>query len=101
MPFNDNNPHSSGMTDAMPDPHGQAALLLVESLIHALLERSIISIGEAIDVVETAASVQIDVAEAADPAGAPMWRSHTLLDAIIQTLRLYDDSGSTPIGSGP
>ncbi len=30
---------------SMPDAHGHAALLLVESLIHGLLARSIITIG--------------------------------------------------------
>jgi hypothetical protein len=77
----------------MPDSHGYAALLLVESLIHELIGRSIISNRTAIEIVEIADSVQLDVAEAADGLGSPMWRSHALLLAIAQSLR-HDDNGS-------
>ncbi len=78
---------------AIPDPHGQAALLLVESLIHGLLERSIIDADAAIEIIEAADSVQVEVAEAADGAGAPMWRSHALLSVIAQSFQLYGDRG--------
>ena len=37
---------------------GAAALLLAESLIHALVKRSILSVAEAIDVIEIAAEVE-------------------------------------------
>lgn len=94
MPTNDNDPAVRGLTP-MPDPHGQAALLLVESLIHGLITRSIISNGDAIEIVEIADSVQVEVAEAADGAGAPMWRSHALLSAIADSLKL-DGDGSPP-----
>jgi hypothetical protein len=43
-------------------PHGRAALLLVESLIHALLEKSVISHGEAIDIIDIAADVEAELA---------------------------------------
>ena len=78
------------------DPHGHAALLLVESLIHGLLSRSIIGLGDAIDIVESADSVQVEIAEAAREADAPMWRSHTLLDAIAMSLKSDGDGGSVP-----
>ena len=42
MPNNDDNSAMLGAMPPMLDPHGHAALLLVESLIHGLLERSII-----------------------------------------------------------
>ena len=83
MPTEDDDSAMRGILSAMPDPHGQAALLLVESLIHGLLASSVISIGDAIEIVETADSVQVEFAEAADGAGAPMWRSHALLTAIV------------------
>ena len=75
----------------MPDAHGQAALLLVESLIQGLLERSMISVDDAIDIVETANDVQVDVAEAADGHGAPMWRGHALLSSIAASLKQIGD----------
>ncbi len=97
MPKNKNDPAKWGTEQPMPDPHGHAALLLVESLIHRLLERSIISTADAIEIVETADDVQIEVAEAADGHGAPMWRSHALLRSIADSLRQDSDGRSTPL----
>ncbi len=97
MPTNDNHSAMCGTTPPMPDPHGHAALLLVESLIHGLLERSIISTGDAIEIVETADSVQVDVAEAADGHGAPMWRSHALLSSIAESLKRDGGNRPTPL----
>ena len=83
-----------------PDTHGQAALLLVESLIHGLCENALLTTGEAIEIAERAVSVQFDRAEAADGAAAPMWRSHSLLTAIATSLRTDDCGPSSPrIGS--
>jgi hypothetical protein len=102
MSSNDNDPSARGPTAPLPDPHGHAALLLVESLIHGLLGRSMISVADAIEIVETADSVQVEVAEAADGYGAPMWRSHALLKAIADSLKLDLDSGpTTPIRPVP
>ena len=95
MPTNDNDSATPGLFPPLPDPHGQAALLLVESLIHGLLARSIISNGDAIDIVEGADSVQVEMAEAADGASAPMLRSHALLSAIAESLK-YDGDGRSP-----
>jgi hypothetical protein len=93
MSSNDNDSSTRGLAAPSPDPHGHAALLLVESLIHGLLARSMISVADAIEIVETADSVQVEVAEAADGLGAPMWRSHALLKAIADSLKLDLDSG--------
>ncbi|WP_174298911.1 hypothetical protein [Sphingomonas bacterium] len=101
MPSNDNDLAAQGITPPLPDPHGQAALLLVESLIHGLLARSIITLGDAIDIVETADSVQVEVAEAADGAGAPMWRSHALLTAMISSLKSDSDDDTAPLQPVP
>ncbi len=93
----DNDLPVRGVTPPLPDPHGQAALLLVESLIHGLLERSILSVTDAIEIVSTADDVQVDVATAADGHGAPMWQSHALLTTILESLKVDDDgSASTP-----
>ena len=93
MPNNDNDLLADGLTPPMPDPHGQAALLLVESLMHGLLERSVIRVDDAVQIVESAESVQVDVAEAADGAGAPMWRAKGLLSAIGESFKLYGSGG--------
>ena len=95
MPSNDN--HPAMPTLPMPDAHGHAALLLVESLIHGLIERSIISVADVMDIIETADSVQVEVAEAADGHGAPMWRSHALLSSIARSLSHEADGSPTPL----
>lgn len=81
----------------MTDAHGQASLLLVESLIHGLLERSVLSNGDAISIVESADSVQVDLAKAADGHDVPMWRSHALLSAIAESLKCDDHGRSPPL----
>jgi hypothetical protein len=70
MSFNDNDPSTRGLPAPLPDTHDHAALLLAESLIHGLLERSMINVANAIEIVEAADSVQVEVAEAADGHGA-------------------------------
>ena len=71
-----------------PDAHGEAALLLVESLLHALTERAILTVADAVDIVETAADVN---GEATEELGRPVARhtSMALLEAISSSLR-YD-----------
>ena len=67
------------------DPHGQAALCLVESLIHGLIKSDAISIEGAVEVVDAAAEVQADID--AD-AGFPVitQNSVALLEAISSSL---------------
>jgi hypothetical protein len=91
MPDNDNDWRTA--TSPMPDAHGHAALLLVESLIHGLIERSVITVENAIEIVETAKSVQVDVADEADAHGAPMWHAHTMLTAIERSLSYDSEDG--------
>ena len=62
-----------------PDAHGQAALLLTESLIHMLVERGALTNTEAIEVVQTAAEVKVEVASAAGESCKRMKESLTLL----------------------
>lgn len=47
-----------------PDAHGQAALLLTESLLHALVANAVLSNGQAVEVIEIAAEVKVEVATA-------------------------------------
>lgn len=93
MPTNDNDSEARGLLSHSSDTHGQAALVLVESLIHGLVERSVLTTVDAIEIIEAAMEVQADVAEAADGAGAKMWQSHLLLSAMSESLR-HDTGGS-------
>lgn len=47
-------------TDSPADPHGRAALVLVDSLIHALVEEGTLTGEQAIEVVHDAATVQAE-----------------------------------------
>lgn len=96
MPTNDNEPKIPGTTPTPSDAHGQAALLLVESLLHGLCENSTLSAADAIEIVDRAVDVQFDQAEAADGAGASMWQSHSLLSAIAKSLSFDGNGGSPP-----
>lgn len=69
------------------DPYGQAALLLVESLIHGLCEKETIRTEEAIEIVERAVSVQLDSLGAAEGDIEQGWGAHTLLLEILASLQ--------------
>ena len=67
------------------DPHGRAALLLVESLIHALVEKAVISRGEAIDIIDIAVDVEAALADAAEVDG---FLEKSLLAPLATTFRI-------------
>lgn len=71
-----------------PDSHGHAALLLVESLIHSLIDLSVISVSDAVEVVATAAEVKADIVAEQGGAAAGTDRSLILLEAISSSLNL-------------
>ena len=70
-----------------PDAHGQAAMLLVESLIHGLVSRSVISVEEAIEIVEIAAEVKAEIAIDLGDSPEALHRSLTMLESISSSLR--------------
>ena len=70
-----------------PDPQGQAALLLVESLIHGLLARSALSIAEAVEIIDIAAEVKIEVAKTREERPEVMAASVAMLNAMSSSLR--------------
>lgn len=77
-----------GPRGAEPDAHGQAAMLLVESLIHALVARSALTVAEAIEVVDVAAEVKAESGEELGDTPTTLKRSLALLRAISASLRL-------------
>lgn len=81
---NDNKAGNGALRDG--DAQGQAALLLVESLIHSLIARSLISVEDAIEIVAVAtdAATEID-GDLHNPSAAPR-TSLTMLKAISQSL---------------
>ena len=77
-----------------PDAHGQAALLLTESLIHVLIERGVLTNADAVGVVQMAAEVKVDVAEAAGESKARMRESVALLARMANSLGVDAASGA-------
>lgn len=68
-----------------PDAHGQAALLLAESILHALVETNILTVEGALSVIETTCEVKVEVAEEAGESAGRMQESLQLLRAISQS----------------
>jgi hypothetical protein len=71
---------------AEPDPYGQAALLLVESLIHGLVDRSVLTLAEAVDVVTVALDVKDEIAADLGDSPENKDKSMELLDSIRASL---------------
>lgn len=65
-----------------PDAHGQAALLFTEGLLHMLVERSVLTVADAVEVLQTAAEVKIQVATHAGESKERMQASMDLLFRI-------------------
>ena len=75
-----------GSPALVPDAYGQAAMLLIESLIHNLIERAVISAEDAIGIVTTAVEVKREVADSWGDTAEVLAKSLTLLDAIRMSL---------------
>ncbi len=92
LPLNDNEAPRrdahAGSRVSSPDPMGQAALLLVESLLHGLVARSALSVADAVEIVETAAEVKAEIAEDLGDTPAAMRESLALLGAIHASLSI-------------
>lgn len=84
---NDNHLALAAASRPEPDAHGQAAMLLVESLIHDLVGRSAISVAEAIEIVDTAAEVKAEVAADLGDSPRTMRHSLALLESISRSLK--------------
>lgn len=68
-----------------PDAHGQAALLLTESLIHTLVENSTLTNTEAVELIRIAAEVKVEVATAAHESDGRMRESLELLSKMASS----------------
>jgi hypothetical protein len=65
------------------NPHGEAALLIVESLLHTLLERSVLTVEDAVETLQTAVEVKTVTGS---EAGEPKERMHASLDLMFRIL---------------
>lgn len=85
---NDNDVALPAFEPSRPDAHGQAALLLVESLLHGLIERSVITVADAVDFVKAAADVRQEIGYDRQETLETMETSLTILRSIASSLRL-------------
>lgn len=69
-------------TSLEPDAHGQAALLLAESILHALVEAKTLSTDEALSVIQTTCEVKTEVAAQSGESRGRLEESLGLLRAI-------------------
>jgi hypothetical protein len=84
---NDNHAYPATARPREPDAHGQAAMLLVESLIHGLIARSVITVADAVEIVDVAAEVKAEIASDLGDTPETMRHSLYLLAAISDSLR--------------
>lgn len=68
------------------EPHGRAALLLVESLLHGLIAKSSITVEEAIEIAQIAAEVLQDTADDHADGQTILQQSLQLLNSISASL---------------
>lgn len=72
----------------LPEPCAQAALLLVESLMHALVARSVISVADAVEVIDVAFEVERDRQDELGGAPAAVSPTNSLLLAIRESMAI-------------
>lgn len=75
------------------DAHGQAALLLSESILHALVEANTFTIDQAISVVRTASDVTAEDVDERGEISDRSQQSSTLLSAIQRSLAIDATDG--------
>jgi hypothetical protein len=68
-----------------PDAHGQAALLLAESILHALVETRTLTLNMALSAIQTTCEVKREVAELSGESNGRMNESLDLLKAIASS----------------
>lgn len=72
--------------EARYDAAGEAALLLVESLIHELIGKSIISVADAVQTIGAAAEVRLELGDDRGESRQTTEQSVSLLEAISHSL---------------
>ena len=78
---------ASALPDELePDAHGQAAILLVESILHVLVDKGTLTNAEAMTAVEVAAEVKEEVAALSGESSGRMNESLDILTKIGASL---------------
>lgn len=90
IPPNDNDFAATFRSEA----YDRAAIILVESLLHHLVERSVISTADAVEIVDVAAGTKRELAGTEAPMSPSLTKSLATFDAIRRSL-LADTRGGT------
>lgn len=85
---NDNGAPTRHPAGFEPDPHGRAALLLVESVLHGLIERLVITVEQAVKIVEIAAEAKDEIGLDTGDTPLTLARSLSLLASISESLKI-------------
>lgn len=87
MPDSGNDNDGPSAADAPePDAHGQAAYLLLESLIHRLVADSVITNAAAIEIVNVAVEVKTEIADELGDSARTLARSVGILRQLAVSL---------------
>ena len=76
-----------------PDPHGQAALMLCESLAYLLVEQGVVGKHQMIDAIEGVIELKYEMAGSSEPAVVSI-TSIILLRGILDSVRAMSTSQS-------
>jgi hypothetical protein len=85
LPVRDAHENRSEALVVEPDAHGQAALLLTESLIHTLVFKSALTNVEAVEVIQVAQEVKYEVASLNGESKRRMQESLDLLSKMARS----------------
>ena len=86
--FGNSNDNGRVRADPGDEPHGRAALLLVESLIHSLIATSVLDLAEAVNVVNRASEVEREHLNDAGVSSAGAGATLRILSGIEKSLAL-------------
>lgn len=81
--------------DPDPDAQGQAALLLIESLIHSLMESGALTKAQAADAIRSAMDVKVESATEEKEPRRTLQKSVTLLANMLRSVEAHSEHGDT------
>jgi hypothetical protein len=88
-------------TDPLPDAQGQAALLLIESLIHSLLDNGALTKDQALEAIDSATAVKEESAGTRKEAERTLRKSLGLLTSMRLSIDAHSGRYDEEPGAGP
>jgi hypothetical protein len=88
-------------SDPQPDAQGQAALLLLESLIHSLLDNGALTKAQALEAIESAMQVKEESAEEKKEPARTLRKSLGLMNNMKQSIDAHSGRYDDKAQAGP